>query len=128
MSLENVITIHTKSLLRSRGLEATLQRGVASEAVANRVMLGMSEAVATTSREAKFEADTQEVLLLAADYRVAGVAVQPQRGDKFRVTRAGVALTLEVLPQGDSEQCSRLDSSGVQLRVHTKITKREPVV
>ena len=128
MSLENVIAIHTRSLLRSRGLEATLQRGVASEAVANRVVLGMSEAVATSNREARFEADTQEVLLLAADYKVLGVAVPPQRGDKFRVTRAGVALTLEVLPQGDSEQCSRLDASGVQLRVHTKITKREPIV
>lgn len=128
MSLDTVITIHTKSLLRSRGLAATLQHGAATESVANRVVLGMSEAVATTSREAKFEADTQEVLLLAADYRVAGVTVQPQRGDKFRVTRAGLLLTLEVLPQGDSEQCSRIDASGVQLRVHTKITKREPVV
>lgn len=56
----------------------------------------------------------------AADLVINGQLITPQRGDRITVTRNGVTEVYEVQPDAATGEPSRVDATGLRLRVHTK--------
>lgn len=64
----------------------------------------------------------RDYLFDRAQYQVAGVAVEPQRGDVVREVLDGVTCEFTVLPAGKRPHAELADESGRQWVVHTKQT------
>lgn len=119
MSFSATITGHWSTLLAVRGVSATITRaGVSSTAT---VLLARAEAEAVTNREARTEADAQDVIVRVSDYKFSNVVSAPAIGDRIVATVASVATTFEVRPSSVSEQhCRHTDETRSCWRIHTK--------
>lgn len=64
----------------------------------------------------------RDYLIAVADYQVAGVAVEPQRGDLLRQTIAGQACEFTLLPAGKRPAAEWADAGHSRWLIHTKKT------
>lgn len=108
------------------GVVATIARG-ADATEPTTVVLGRVDSQATTTREATYTANAQDILILDSDYRPTGQPSEPQDGDVITLTQRGFVITLEARPPDENQACFQRWKGGAVFRVHTKIQSREPV-
>lgn len=116
------ITQHFELLYSVRGREATLARGDSSCDL--RVILGRSNNSALFKENMKFEADCQDFICLAVDYKPGGLLVEPAADDTIAVEIAGRLCTFEVRPASDTEQVFSADATGTEYRIKTKLVDK----
>lgn len=91
--------------------------------------------VPATKGRSKFDVDdgngfvnrieTQDFIVLAADYAFDGVAVEPVAGDQIFDGPAGEAVVYEVMSMPGVQAFERSDHFGLELRIHTKRVDRQ---
>lgn len=120
MSAATVLFATLRSL---EPLAVTIARGAGSCTAT--AVLGRTDATAITTREAVIEADAQDILILAADYKPTGTATDPRDADTITYTSpAGKTVIAEVRPPGESAQAFNTWRGDEVVRVHTKIVSR----
>lgn len=114
---------HFKRLQRRCGIVATIKRG---DQTINDVaiVLAATNTTAVTTRQSQYSADTQELLIEAADYAQLG---EPADADRFTYQEAGQQVTAEARSEGDSVPCFTRWRGGMVFRVRCKIRERSNV-
>jgi hypothetical protein len=112
------------AIVRSRlrqvlGLPAVITRGQLQCSCT--VTLGRSNAIATAVNEFKIDADAQEILIQASDYKPTGIVTDPQDNDRIMVTLPDQSIAaFDVRPPNPGEQCFNANAFGTELRVHCR--------
>lgn len=120
MNMSGISLIQFNRLRLFSGVSATITRG--DTQLAPTVVLSQADRQAVTSREVVYDADTQDILIAAADY--AGL-VEPQDGDRIQYIENNQQITADVRPFADNQPCFvRWDGNAV-FRVHCKIRERQ---
>lgn len=119
MSLESIVAQHLRITIAIRGLAAVVARGV--DDCDAKVVQGRANNGSLTKENMRFEADAQDFLMFASEYKPGEVLTEPMADDTITLTMQGKSCVFEVRPFSDSEQCFARDATGVQLRIHTKL-------
>ncbi len=125
--LTDLSVFHFQTLQALEGVDAVISRGSLGSCNAV-VVLGRVDAQATTTKEATYTADAQDVLILAADYKpIADTPSDPEESDQITLTIGAEVFILDARPPGNNQQCFTRWRGGAVFRVHTKIRTRTPV-
>lgn len=110
----------TRNALRAiQGVSATITRGnVKSKPLI--VILGRVDAVVTVDKNVRLESKAQEILIHAAEYKLAGVVSEPAANDRITVTIQGKPVDFDVRPIANHKCFDFSNPEGTELRVHTK--------
>lgn len=111
-----------KRLQLIRGIAATIHRGEMQ--CPAKVVLGNTDLTAASPRDATYSTNTQEVLILAADYKPTGTATPPEDADKIVYTEADQVLTVELRPPSETQECFRRWPGGRVYQVFGKVMER----
>lgn len=116
--LQASILRHFRRLKLTEGVSATLTRGAVTTTPT--IVLGRTDSQALTNREATFSADSQDILVEAAEY-----IGEPQDGDSIAWDEEGQLVTAEARPPTGTERCFSRWKGGQVYRVHCKVISRE---
>lgn len=125
-AFDDAIAAHFSALQTMHGIDVTIARGASSCTGVTAVLAG-TDRQALTSREAMYQSDRQDLIIALADYKPAGTAVPPAKGDRISYVQASQTVTLELLPPDDARDCFVRWKGGNYFRVHGKVISREAV-
>lgn len=98
----------------------TLQREDET-ATSLRVVKASARAVRDAVDETSLETDELDLLVGPDDYKIGGTKVEPQPGDRFTETVAGVTRTYVVAPRDGDPGWRWSDEHFVDYRIHVRI-------
>lgn len=120
MNMSDISLIQFNRLRLFSGVSATITRG--DIRLSPTVVLSQADRQSVSSRDVVYDADTQDILIAAADYADLG---EPQDADRIVYTENGQQMTADVRPFADNMPCFvRWDGNAV-FRVHCKIRERQ---
>jgi hypothetical protein len=120
MIRRNAAYIVRSRLRSSQGSQATIARGQDFCGGVTAVLGGV-ESIADSPGTVRFEAETQEILILATEYSPTGPATDPETGDIITVLIEGKSVRFEArIPSGSQKCFQRANSEWSELRVHCR--------
>lgn len=110
-------------LLAHAAQEVTYQRG--AEAIKLQSTVGRREVLVETSVGLVERHEQWEFLVRTSDLVIAGVTVEPARGDRIKLVRAGLTHVYEVMPLAGEDAFRPSDPFGNLWRIHAKYVGSE---
>jgi hypothetical protein len=102
-----------------RSATVSIKRG-ASTTTGVTAAIGSTRLVAADSNGVMFEERVRDYIIDVADYRISGVAVEPNENDRIIDSSSGTTLTFQVLPEPGGAEKRWSDPYGIAWRIHTK--------
>jgi len=121
--LQSAVNGMTGALLSASGVPVTYTRG--DDSVALTAGVGRSEYENADLQGIVAVGATRDYLIRAADLRLGGVVVEPERGDAIAETIGSTVYTWEVMPLGAEPPFRPCDPGRTLLRIHTQLVETE---
>lgn len=109
----------TDTLLSTEGVSVTIRRGGTSTTGVTAIV-GKTEAIEDRGDGVQIESQSRDYLIKVAAYKIGGVPVEPQSGDRIEESIAGGTVVYEVLPFAGEPKSRYFDRAHVTWRIHTK--------
>lgn len=117
--LDAGIAAHFRTLFRLEGIAAVITRPSPSGSCAATIVLGRTEQLAGETDAFTVEADAQDLIVKASDYKP-GTVSEPHLNDQITATIGDVETTWRVVVRSGQQVFRRMDPKGTYLRVFCK--------